>query len=48
VCQTTGPYDILAIVESNTVESLKEIIENRIRKIPNVIATTTLVIASRL
>lgn len=46
--RTEGPYDILAIIESNTVESLKEIIENKIRKIPNVTATTTLVIASRL
>lgn len=45
--RTTGPYDILAIIESNTVESLKEIIENNIRKIQNVHATTTLVIASR-
>lgn len=44
--RTTGPYDILAIIESNTVESLKEIIENNIRKIPHVHATTTLVIAS--
>ncbi|NHH98867.1 hypothetical protein DYY66_0206 [Candidatus Nitrosotalea sp. FS] len=45
--RTTGPHDILAIVESHTVESLKEIIENKIRKIPNVHATTTLVIATR-
>lgn len=45
--RTTGPYDILAIIESNTVESLKEIIENNIRKIPHVNTTTTLVIASR-
>jgi len=45
--RTTGPHDILAIVESNTVESIKEIIENKIRKIPNVHATTTLVIATR-
>ena len=45
--RTTGPYDILAIVESNTVELLKEIIENKIRKIPNVNVTTTLVIATR-
>jgi DNA-binding Lrp family transcriptional regulator len=44
--RTTGPYDILAIIESHTVESLKEIIENYIRKIPHVHATTTLVIAS--
>jgi len=45
--RTTAPYDILAIIESNTVESLKEIIENNIRKIQNVHATTTLVISSR-
>jgi DNA-binding Lrp family transcriptional regulator len=45
--RTTGPHDILAIVESNTVELLKEIIENKIRKIPNVNATTTLVIATK-
>ncbi len=45
--RTTGPHDILVIVESNTVELLKEIIENKIRKIPNVIATTTLVIATK-
>ena len=45
--RTTGPHDILVIIESNTVELLKEIIENKIRKIPNVIATTTLVIATQ-
>ncbi len=45
--RTTGPHDILVIVESNTVELLKEIIENKIRKIPNVTATTTLVIATK-
>ncbi len=45
--RTTGPYDMLAIVESSTVESLKEIIENKIRKTPGVRATTTLVIATR-
>ena len=45
--RTTGPYDILVMIESNTVESLKEIIENQVRKIPNVRYTTTLVIASQ-
>ncbi|MDE1728107.1 Lrp/AsnC ligand binding domain-containing protein [Candidatus Nitrosotalea okcheonensis] len=45
--RTTGPYDILAIIESNTVELLKEIIENKIRKIQSVNATTTLVIATK-
>ncbi len=46
--RTSGPYDILTIIESNTVESLKEIIENQIRKIPQIRATTTLVISSQL
>jgi DNA-binding Lrp family transcriptional regulator len=45
--RTSGPYDILAIIESNTVESLKEIIENQIRKIPQIRTTTTLVISSQ-
>ena len=45
--RTSGPYDILAMIESNTVESLKEIIENQIRKIPQIRATTTLVISSQ-
>ena len=46
--RTSGPYDILTMIESNTVESLKEIIENRIRKIPQIRATTTLVISSQV
>jgi DNA-binding Lrp family transcriptional regulator len=45
--RTSGPYDILAIIESNSVESLKEIIENKIRTIPQIRATT-LVISSQL
>lgn len=45
--RTTGPYDILTMIESDNVESLKEIIENRIRKIPQIRATTTLVISSK-
>jgi len=45
--RTSGPYDILAIIESTSVESLKEIIENKIRTIPQIRATTTLVISSK-
>ena len=45
--RTSGPYDILAIIESNSVEALKEIIENKIRTIPQIRATTTLVISSK-
>jgi len=46
--RTNGPYDILTIIESDTVESLKEIIEVRIRTIPQIRSTTTLVISSTL
>jgi DNA-binding Lrp family transcriptional regulator len=45
--RTSGSYDILAIIESNTVEALKEIIENKIRTIPKIRTTTTLVISSQ-
>lgn len=45
--RTTGPYDIVVMIESNTVESMKNIIEKDIRKIPGVKSTTTLVIARR-
>lgn len=45
--RTTDPYDILTMIESDNVESLKEIIENKIRKIPQIRSTTTLVISSK-
>jgi len=41
--RTSGTYDILCSIETTTVESLREIIEQKIRKIPHVIATTTLI-----
>ncbi|HJT09253.1 MAG TPA: Lrp/AsnC ligand binding domain-containing protein [Candidatus Nitrosotalea sp.] len=42
-CRTSGTYDILCSIEATTVESLREIIEQKIRKTPHVIATTTLI-----
>ncbi len=41
--RTSGPYDILCNIEASTVESLREIIEQKIRKIPDLISTTTLI-----
>ena len=46
--RTNGPYDILTIIESDTVESLREIIENKVRTIPQIRSTTPLVISSKL
>ena len=41
--RTSGTYDIFCSVEAATIESLREIIEQKIRKTPHVIATTTLI-----
>ena len=40
---TFGAYDILAKIESPTIESLRDIIVHRIRKISKIRATTTVV-----
>ena len=41
--RTNGPYDILCSIEVSTIESLKEVIEQKIRKTPHTISTTTLI-----
>ncbi len=43
VLGTVGSYDILAKIELPTIESLRDIIESKIRKIPEIRATTTIV-----
>ncbi len=43
VVRTTGHYDILCSVETTTVESLREIIEQKIRRTSHLVSTTTLV-----
>ena len=43
VVRTDGPHDILSSIESTTIESLGEIIEQKIRKTPHVKTTTTLI-----
>lgn len=39
----SGPHDILCSIEAPTIESLREIIEHKIRKTYHVKATTTLI-----
>ncbi|HID80518.1 MAG TPA: Lrp/AsnC family transcriptional regulator [Ignisphaera sp.] len=39
-----GVYDIVAKVEAETTEKLKEIVTSRIRKIPKVRSTLTMII----
>ncbi|MDE1861680.1 MAG: Lrp/AsnC ligand binding domain-containing protein [Thaumarchaeota archaeon] len=41
--RTNGQHDILSSVEASSVESLREIIDQRIRKTPHVRSTTTLI-----
>ncbi len=41
--RTSGTYDLLCSIEATRIESLREIIEGKIRKTPHVIATTTLI-----
>lgn len=43
VIRTNGRHDILSSIEAPTVESLRDIIEHRIRKTPHVKSTTTLI-----
>ena len=42
---TYGAYDVVARVEAESLEKLKEIVTTRIRRVPNVRATLTTVIA---
>ena len=44
-CVTYGVYDIIAWVEAESLEKLKEIVTTRIRSIHNVRATLTTVVA---
>lgn len=41
-----GIYDIIVIVKGDSVESLKKIITEHIRRINNVIATTTMMVVT--
>lgn len=48
VAMTRGTHDILVSIVAHDVESLKSTIEEKIRGIPGIRATTTLVIAGSL
>jgi len=41
---TFGPYDVLVVVEADTVESLRDIITWKIRKIEKIRSTLTMMI----
>jgi len=44
IYEVYGMYDIVAIVEAKSHEALRELVINKIRKIPQVRGTTTMVI----
>jgi len=44
-CLVYGPYDVVAIVSTDTLENLEKTVVEKIRKIPKVRDTTTLVIS---
>ena len=39
---TFGVYDIFVKIETNTAQDIEDVITKKIRKIPNVVSTTTL------
>jgi len=41
---TFGPYDVLVVVEADTVESLRETINRKIRKIEKIRSTLTMMV----
>jgi len=44
VYETYGMYDIVAVVEAPTHDAIRDIIINKIRKIPHVKSTTTMIV----
>ncbi|MCD6428475.1 MAG: Lrp/AsnC ligand binding domain-containing protein [Desulfurococcales archaeon] len=44
IYEVYGMYDIVAVVEAKTHESLRELVINKIRRIPQVRGTTTMII----
>ncbi|MEZ0290210.1 MAG: Lrp/AsnC ligand binding domain-containing protein [Sulfolobales archaeon] len=43
-----GVYDIVALIEAETIEKLKDIITNKIRRLPKIRSTLTMVIVESL
>ncbi len=44
VYETYGMYDIVAVIEAQSHDAIRDIIMNRIRKIPRVKSTTTMIV----
>jgi len=44
-CLVYGPYDVIAKVSADTLENLEKVVVEKIRKIPKIRNTTTLVIS---
>lgn len=42
-----GVYDVVAVVEAESFDSLRNIIVTKIRKLPHIKSTTTLVVVER-
>ncbi|HIP57334.1 MAG TPA: Lrp/AsnC family transcriptional regulator [Ignisphaera aggregans] len=42
-----GVYDIVAIIEASTFDALRAVIVNRIRRLPHIKSTTTLIVVER-
>ncbi len=40
-----GPYDLVVKISTDTAESLRKLISEKIRKLPKIKSTTTLIIA---
>jgi len=44
---TYGIYDIVAIIEAEKFDELRSVVVNKIRKLPNVKSTTTLIVVEK-
>lgn len=45
-CIVYGVYDLFVEIESETIDKLKDIVTNRIRKLPKVRSTVTMIVVS--
>jgi DNA-binding Lrp family transcriptional regulator len=39
-----GVYDIIALIEANTMQRLRELLSHKIRRIPEIRSTTTMIV----
>ncbi|MEZ0248533.1 MAG: Lrp/AsnC ligand binding domain-containing protein [Thermoproteus sp.] len=43
-----GPYDLVARISTDTTENLRKIVSDKIRRMPKIRSTTTLIIAKSI